>query len=86
MRRRRATVTAPAPAATMTPEAANSAHAFTAITSETLTKAAPELHPKGGAAGRGVHGSALGSAHRQQIEVFPHPRTGVPLVVPDRTT
>ncbi|MCM2414470.1 heme ABC transporter ATP-binding protein [Streptomyces sp. RKAG290] len=27
----------------------------------------------------------LSSVYRQQVEVFPHPRTGVPLVVPDRT-
>ncbi|MEU8625680.1 heme ABC transporter ATP-binding protein [Streptomyces sp. NPDC048669] len=27
----------------------------------------------------------LGQVYRQPVEVFPHPRTGVPLVVPDRT-
>ncbi|THA63792.1 heme ABC transporter ATP-binding protein [Streptomyces sp. A0958] len=27
----------------------------------------------------------LGKVYRQPVEVFPHPRTGVPLVVPDRT-
>ncbi|MFJ6459502.1 heme ABC transporter ATP-binding protein [Streptomyces sp. NPDC091387] len=27
----------------------------------------------------------LGEVYRQPVEVFPHPRTGVPLVVPDRT-
>ncbi|MGW1011968.1 heme ABC transporter ATP-binding protein [Streptomyces termitum] len=27
----------------------------------------------------------LGRVYRQPVEVFPHPRTGVPLVVPDRT-
>ncbi|WLQ43407.1 heme ABC transporter ATP-binding protein [Streptomyces laculatispora] len=27
----------------------------------------------------------LGEVYRQPVEVFPHPRTGVPLVIPDRT-
>ncbi|MFF1925399.1 heme ABC transporter ATP-binding protein [Streptomyces sp. NPDC058221] len=27
----------------------------------------------------------LGEVYRQPVDVFPHPRTGVPLVVPDRT-
>ncbi|WP_329024755.1 MULTISPECIES: heme ABC transporter ATP-binding protein [unclassified Streptomyces] len=31
-------------------------------------------------------GELLGRVYRQPVEVFPHPRTGVPLVVPDRTT
>ncbi|MEU9533947.1 heme ABC transporter ATP-binding protein [Streptomyces sp. NPDC048213] len=30
-------------------------------------------------------GELLGRVYRQPVEVFPHPRTGVPLVVPDRT-
>ncbi|MFF3175070.1 heme ABC transporter ATP-binding protein [Streptomyces sp. NPDC057900] len=30
-------------------------------------------------------GALLGEVYRQPVEVFPHPRTGVPLVVPDRT-
>ncbi|MGW0667644.1 heme ABC transporter ATP-binding protein [Streptomyces sp. NPDC002746] len=30
-------------------------------------------------------GTLLGEVYRQPVEVFPHPRTGVPLVVPDRT-
>ncbi|MGN5632123.1 heme ABC transporter ATP-binding protein [Streptomyces sp. AC154] len=30
-------------------------------------------------------GALLGKVYRQPVEVFPHPRTGVPLVVPDRT-
>ncbi|NED14507.1 heme ABC transporter ATP-binding protein [Streptomyces sp. SID9124] len=30
-------------------------------------------------------GDLLGRVYRQPVEVFPHPRTGVPLVVPDRT-
>ncbi|MFB6815310.1 heme ABC transporter ATP-binding protein [Streptomyces sp. NPDC056347] len=29
-------------------------------------------------------GELLGEVYRQPVEVFPHPRTGVPLVVPDR--
>ncbi|MFD7069300.1 heme ABC transporter ATP-binding protein [Streptomyces sp. NPDC059913] len=29
-------------------------------------------------------GALLGEVYRQPVEVFPHPRTGVPLVVPDR--
>ncbi len=33
-----------------------------------------------------VLGAELPSrVHRQPVEVFPHPRTGVPLVVPERT-
>ncbi|MCG7529580.1 heme ABC transporter ATP-binding protein, partial [Streptomyces sp. OfavH-34-F] len=30
-------------------------------------------------------GELLGAVYRQPVEVFPHPRTGVPLVVPERT-
>ncbi|MEE1807878.1 heme ABC transporter ATP-binding protein [Streptomyces sp. BE133] len=31
-------------------------------------------------------GELLGEVYRQPVEVFPHPRTGAPLVVPTRTT
>ncbi|MGW4232899.1 heme ABC transporter ATP-binding protein [Streptomyces sp. NPDC004980] len=31
-------------------------------------------------------GALLGEVYRQPVEVFPHPRTGVPLVVPVRTS
>ncbi|MFD9424615.1 MULTISPECIES: heme ABC transporter ATP-binding protein [unclassified Streptomyces] len=31
-------------------------------------------------------GELLGEVYRQPVEVFPHPRTGVPLVVPERTS
>lgn len=30
-------------------------------------------------------GELLGEVYRQPVDVFPHPRTGVPLVVPTRT-
>lgn len=30
-------------------------------------------------------GQLLGEVYRQPVEVFPHPRTGVPLVLPDRS-
>ncbi|MFD7867557.1 heme ABC transporter ATP-binding protein [Streptomyces sp. NPDC059783] len=31
-------------------------------------------------------GELLGAVYRQPVEVFPHPRTGVPLVVPERAS
>ncbi|MCX0243564.1 heme ABC transporter ATP-binding protein [Streptomyces drozdowiczii] len=38
-----------------------------------------------GPPGEVFSGELLGRVYRQPVEVFPHPRTGVPLVVPDRT-
>ncbi|MFK0098634.1 heme ABC transporter ATP-binding protein [Streptomyces sp. NPDC091040] len=39
-----------------------------------------------GPPGEVFSGELLGRVYRQPVEVFPHPRTGVPLVVPDRTS
>ncbi|MFG3035705.1 MULTISPECIES: heme ABC transporter ATP-binding protein [unclassified Streptomyces] len=38
-----------------------------------------------GAPGEVLGAELLGRVYRQPVEVFPHPRTGVPLVVPTRT-
>ncbi|WP_328899924.1 heme ABC transporter ATP-binding protein [Streptomyces sp. NBC_00441] len=39
-----------------------------------------------GPPGEVFSGELLGRVYRQPVEVFPHPRTGVPLVVPDRAS